>query len=382
VDDLADQDTSCAQDDRFFSLPFGFEEDTGFIRKGTLTGTQDKLMNVNLFFAARYSAIKNNQSMMDNVDGFDIPFARLNLAGSAFTEVAYHFQYDFDMEEITEATIGWNPSMSGCPILEDFHLTAGLTKTFLSPASQMDPWELDFIEYPRITERFLASPEGHDIGVYVQGDALDQGRLKIWLGAWNGAHRMIPVVGANPMMIPAFDAWGNGTDNDSLAAMGRVQVNVLDEEDYFLMFSGSVEKNRITYYEWAGGMTTVYENRDDTIYDVATEFRFLQRKGWVKSEYMHSNLRHTNAPTQKGYYLAGGYHLPGALENFEVMARYDRVKLNDNTTNMYDFLDKTVGVNFYFDPEHKHDAKVQVNYLIRETDGDDNAFLVQFVTGF
>ena len=145
---------------------------------------------------------------------------------------------------------------------------------FISPAGQLEPWMLNFVEYPSIVERFLPPMEGRDIGVYVQGDTLDQGRLKIWLGAWNGAHRMIAAPGG--INVPAYDPYGNGVDNDSLAGMARVQLNLLDEESYFLMFSGGWERNRVTYFEQVSPGVIISEGKDDTLYNAAAEFKFDQ----------------------------------------------------------------------------------------------------------
>jgi len=383
--------------DRFYSMAFQDEMyESGFIKKGGLTGTLDKLLNINLFLAARYSAVENSRFNRNDVDGFSIPFARLHLTGQAYKNLSYTASFEFsefndnwlfvypDYEESTlhQATMTWSPD---CSFAERVGLTVGLDSVFISPAGMDEPWQTDFIEYPQMVYYLLPPNMAKDIGAVAEADFLEGGRLKFWAGAWNGATRTILMSGTPFDDITAVDAWGGGEDNDTLAAMARVQLNLLDEEEFFLMFSGGYERNRVSYAESIGGVLQPFSdnNEDDTIYNAATEFRFLQRKTWIKGEYMHARIADTAAPTHKGYYIAAGHRLDIISEHLEILARYDRVKLEDHMSTWGDALHKTIGLNYYFDPEHKNDAKVQINFVDRD-DGviDDNAFIVQWVLGF
>jgi hypothetical protein len=131
------------------------------------------------------------------------------------------------------------------------------------------------------------------------------------------------------------------------------------------------------------------ENETDTIYDAASEFRFNQRKTWVKGEFIHARLEDTRTSSHEGYFVAGGTRLDFLHENLdhmELVARYDRVEVNDSLKTTHDKKATTVGFNFFFDPEHKHDAKLQVNYIFGDNNGPmkvlDNSLQVQFVLGF
>jgi hypothetical protein len=389
--------------DRFYSMVLQDEMyETGFIRKGGLTGTMEKLLNINVFLGTRYNAIDNdNLNPSSDVDGFSIPFARLHLTGQAFTNITYTASFDFsefngnwlhvypDLEEnaLREATLTWSPE---CSVAERVGLTVGLTRVFLSPTGMEEVWQTDFIEYPQMVYYLLPPGLSRDVGAFFTADFMEGSRLKIWGGVWNGAHRRIymsgtqsPIPGFSYNDITAADAWGGGDYNDTLAAMGRVQLDILDEEEYFLMFSGGIERNRISYAEAVGPIIFRQENEDDTIYNAAGEFRFMERKTWIKSEYTHARVDESEAPTHEGYFIAAGHRLDAISEHVEVLARYDRVKLRDHMSGVGDALHKTLGLNYYFDPEHKHDAKVMLNYIDRK-DGplDDYAFLVQFVLGF
>ncbi|MHC4945929.1 MAG: bZIP transcription factor, partial [Planctomycetota bacterium] len=207
----------------------------GFIKKGSLTGTFDKLMDINLFTGVRYTQINNSSTNVNDVDDFDIPFARLILSGDAYTGIGYAVQYDFARtdEELMEAVLEWTPALGECPGLEDFAVTAGLTQIFISPAGMHEPWNLDFIEFPLFVHDILPPGEARDIGIFTRMDMLDQGRFKVWFGVSNGTHREI-IMDATPFGpifndIEAFDVWGNGQDNDGFASSGRTQLNVLDE---------------------------------------------------------------------------------------------------------------------------------------------------------
>ena len=389
--------------DRFYSM-FSSDEtvQSGFIRKGDLTGTTEKLLNINLFLAARYMGISNRSENNNDTDGFSIPFARLHLTGQAFSQLKYTASFEFskfggnnwlypnmkndpnnpgqyttafDGETLMEASLTWNPT---CSYAEDIGVTAGLTRIFLSPAGMEEPWQLDFIEYPQIVYYLLPPGLARDVGAFAYANFLPQGRLKFWLGAWNGAHRNMPVQYYNDM--EGVDAWGGGNGHDALAVMARAQVNVLDEENWFLGLSGGLERNPIRYEEQPGGAS---KSRHDLIYDLAGDFRFLKRTTWARGEFMHTRVSDTNIPTMKGYYLAVGHRLDYLSPHFEVLARYDRVMVDLPGDPFGETIQKTLGMNYYFDPEHKHDAKVMLNWVDRK-DGplDDHAIMLQFVLGF
>ena len=377
---------------------------SGFIQKGGITGSMDKLLNVNLFLGSRYAAIKNDNAAVNNdVDGFSIPFARLHLTGQAMADVYYTASFEFtnfndswiyqypglNDDNVYEAALTWRPSYvsENCPFVENFEITAGLTRTFLSPAGMEEPWQLDFIEYPLIVYRLLPPGLNRDKGAYLRTDLIEGGRVKFWAGLWNGAHRQLPMDGTGFQAVTAYDAWGNGQDNDRLGFMSRLQVDVLDEDEYFLMFSGGVSRNRLTFTEIpVGGFLPVRtETRTDRILNVASELRFNDHNTWAKAEFMHAYVHGVQAPTERGYYVAVGHMLAPFLENLEVAARYEGIKVNDGMHAGNDLNYFTAGLNFYFDPEQKNDAKVQLNYMIRKERGPDitdNALLLQFVLGF
>ncbi len=372
----------------------------GYIGKGDLTGTMDKYVNIHFGLAARYSWIENNNIGEHDANGFSVPFARLHLTGQAFTDFYYTASLEFaefneawlfdyfgsnyvDDHILKEASITWNPTAS---FAEDIGVTAGLTRNVLSPSGMEEPWQLDFIEYPQIVYYMLPPGLNRDLGAFAFGDFFPRGFLKVWLGIFNGAHRAL-LVGGGFDNIAATDAWGNGINNDQSAYMARAQVNVLDEEDYFLMFTGGMQYSQISYVESVGGAPVNWSKEADIIYNLASEFKFLKRTLWVKGEWMRTHLNDSEVPTQKGYYLAAGYRLDIIDPRFEVMYRYDRVDLkhwNDFGTRPFgDTIQNTIGLNYYVDPDHKNDAKVQLNWIDR-VDGelDDNALILQLVIGF
>ncbi|MFH2002804.1 MAG: hypothetical protein ABIK28_24255 [Planctomycetota bacterium] len=386
---------------------YSFSDDSGvvqsgFIRKGGQTGTTDKLLDINLFAAARYTQINNDTGTTNDIDEFSIPFADIALSGQAFTGINYMVQYNFESDRLLDASLRWSPGLGELDAIKDFSVNMGLQKIFLSPAGMRDAYELDFIEYPLLVTHLLP-PEARDIGAYFKADLLDQGRLQIWAGIWNGTHRAIPLSGSRAGTayepIGANDAWGGGTENnDHVATMARVQVNILDEENLFFMVSSGFETNRVTSVEWAdlnangqvdAGESLNRQNLTDQVFDAAVELRFCERKAWVKGEFLHTYLADSLAETQRGYFAAAGMRLDILNENLdhiELMGRYDQIRLNDGMRSADDMIYRTVGLNYYFDPEHKHDAKLQLNYVFKKDSGpvnvSDNSLLVQFVLGF
>ena len=171
--------------------------------------------------------------------------------------------------------------------------------------------------------------------------------------------------------------------------MARIQANILDEHDYLFMVSGSGSWGSVSYAEVPAVPGPPADGTKlDRIYDLATEFRFLERKAWVKGEFMHAYTMDSSVITQKGYYVALGTNLSfihDMMANWELLYRYDRIKLSENLNDGNRLINNTLGVNYYFDPDHKHDAKLQFNYIWRDDNGlyrIGNAFLAQFVLGF
>lgn len=388
--------------DRYYSM---YDEDvaSGFIKKGSQTGAMDKLLNVNLFMAVRWMGIENSDGAAgrSDADRFTIPFTRLYLSGQAFRSLYYKTSFEMSSfngnwlymypgltdSRIYDAAVIWRPSVEDVEYVEDFNVTTGLTQTFLSPAGQEEPWQIDFVEYAAIVYTMLPPGLARDIGIYTKADFLDQGRLKFWLGFWNGAHRMLYLDdGYDP--IAAQSAWGDGQNNDNLTAQTRIQANILDEHDYYFMVSGSASFGNVTYAEITGPTLDEGGRKTDRIFNAATEFRLLERRLWAKGEFMHARTIDSNVIPMKGYYVALGANLGCCgemLNNWEVLYRYDRVMMSEDLYNGSDLINNTVGVNYYFDPDHKHDAKLMLNYIWRRDDDTfdtGDAFLAQFVLGF
>lgn len=369
---------------------------TGFIEKGSMTGNLDKLMNVNLFLAGRFSQIDNSgidsAFGRDDADRVGVPGARLYLTGQVYTDLFYKVAYEFSNENdldpddrngrLTDAMLTWRMPVE-TDLLNTLDFNVGMGPIFLSPAGEVDLFFLDTIEQPLIVQNILPPGTARDEGIYFKGSFLDRDTVQLWAGIYNGAHRQIGAAGAMPPTSFAVDAWGTspGTDVDPFAYMGRVQVNVLNEEDYFFMVSGGLSHNKVL-----DGPNT--RKIDDTLIDLATEIRFNDRLTWIKSEFIRTRTHH--ADDMWGFHVTAGHRISFVSDHLEVVARWDQQKLDDHRSSVDDLWAVTGGVNYFFDPEHQHDGKFQLNYVIKETRNTDlarpfhgdTALLFQFVMGF
>ncbi len=369
---------------------------TGFIKKGPMTGNLYKLMNVNLFLAGRFSQIDNSgidsAFGRDDADSVGVPGARLYLTGQVYSDLFYKVAYEFSTENdldpadrngrLTDAMLTWRIPIE-TDLLNRLEFNVGLGPIFLSPAGQEDLFLLDTIEHPLIVQNILPPGTARDEGIYFKGSFLDRDTIQVWGGLYNGAHRQIGAAGALPPTSFAVDAWGSspGTDVDPFAYMGRIQVNVLNEEDYFFMVSGGMSHNRVL----DGPMRRKIE---DTLLDLATEIRFNDRLTWLKSEFIRTRTHH--ADDMYGFHVTAGHRIDFISEHLEVVARWDQQKLNDHRSSVDDMWAATFGVNYFFDPEHQHDGKFQLNYVVKETRNTDlarpfhgdSALALQFVMGF
>jgi hypothetical protein len=203
---------------------------------------------------------------------------------------------------------------------------------------------------------------------------------------YNGTHRMIGTQGAPIPISPALDAWGsspNGDDVDQFCYMGRAQLNILNEEDFFFMVSGGISKNSVI--DWVAVET---RRVDDTLLDLATEYRFNKRQTWIKGELIRTRTHHYD--DMYGFHITAGHLLDFITDHLEVVARYEKQELDDHRSSVDDLWSATFGLNYFFDPEHQNDAKMQLNYVVKEaaeTDlargfTGDNSLLFQFVLGF
>lgn len=388
--------------DRYYSM---YGDEPGFISKGGQTGTENKLLNINLFLASRWTHVQNVEGGATGLlekDQFTIPFTRLYLSGQVYSSLYYIASFEMSTfngnwlymypgltdSRLYDAAVIWRPSMEDVDSVEEFNITTGLTQTFLSPAGEEEPWQLDFIEYPTMVYSILPPGLSRDIGIFTRADFLDQGWLKCWLGLWNGAHRALYLEdGYEP--IAASSAWGDGEDTDNLTAQARIQTNILDEHDYFFMVSGSASFGTVAYGEVPiAGPPGEFTRKMDRIFNGATEFRLLERSIWIKGEYMHARTIDSNVIPMIGYFVSTGVNLgclTESLNGLEILYRYDRVKLSQDQTDGDRVINNTAGLNIFFDPEHKHDAKLQFNYIWRMDNSVlpvGNAFIVQFVLGF
>jgi|GEM_PF-3289199 len=378
---------------------------TGLIKKGGMTGNIDKLLNVNIFVAGRMSQIPNKKitSVLegDDVDSFSVPGARLYLTGQVYTDVFYKVAYEFSNENdldpndrngrLTDAMLTWKLPVE-TDLIDRLDVNVGLGPIFLSPAGEEDIFFLDTIEHPLIVRNFLPPGTARDKGLFFKGSFLGQETLQVWAGMYNGTHRRIGVsdpmgLAPAPMLTSeAVDAWGTnaGEDVDQFAYMGRAQLNILNEENMFFMVSGGVSRTPFLRPDPA----THAEILDDTLFDLATEVRFNKRQTWLKGEIIRTNTEKTD--DLLGFHVTGGHRLGFITESLEVVLRYEQQDLDDHVSSVDDLWAVTVGLNYFFNPEYEHDAKLQLNYIKRESAQTqfangirgDNAVLLQFVLGF
>jgi hypothetical protein len=374
------------EDDQLFS---------GFIEKGPLTGNLDKLLNVNLFVATRLSFIENEGVSTaygrDDADNVGVPGARLFLTGQAYTDLFYKVAYEFSNENdldrtdrngrLTDALLTWRMPVK-TDMINRLDFNMGLTPIFLSPAGEVDLFFLDTIQQPLIVQNILPPGTARDKGLYFKGSFLDRDIIQVYAGMFNGTHRRIGAIGTAPIS-PGVDAWGNlnGRDTDQFAFMGRTQVNILNEEDYFFMVSGGVSRTEVR---------DVINNRriDDTLFDIATEYRFNQRRTWVKAEFIRTRTQH--ADDMYGMFVMAGHRVAFVSENLEAVVRVDTQKLDDKQSSIDDLWGLTLGANWFFDPDHQHDGKFMVNYVYLDPPNTglarpfdtEQALLFQFVIGF
>jgi len=396
--------------DRSFSYSGPMAEETGYIKKGDMTGGLDKLLNINLFLAGRSSWVQNDGINSNPVgpaapflpfpvndnDEITLPGARIYLTGQVVEQVTYKVAYEFSNENdlgamdrngrLTDAMVTWRLPVE-TDLMGRLEFNAGLGPVFLSPAGQEDIFFLDTIEHPLIVQNLLPPGTARDKGFYVKGNFLTDDRVQLWAGVYNGAHRAL----RNDMTTVSnpYDAWGNmGTDTDQYNYMGRMQVNVLDQDDYFWMVSGGVSRNSAVAFNMvSGGVHRV----DDVLFDVATKFLFNEKKTWLKAELIRTRTKHCD--DQVGYHVTAGHRLSFLSEGLEAIARYEVLELLDSRSSLFDDLCwKTIGLNYYFDPENVNDGKLQLNYIFRDEAHTDmnwgakhysnDALLLQFVIGF
>jgi hypothetical protein len=378
------------------------EEDpvySGFIKKGGLTGNLDKLMNVNLFVAGRVSRLDNDGLNgvygWDDRDNVGIPGARLYLTGQVYTDLFYKVAYEFSSQNdlnpldrngrLTDAMLTWRlPLVTDMINRIDFNV--GLGPVFFSPSGEVDIFFQDTIAAPLLVQTILPPGGARDTGMFVKGSFLDRDIVQLWAGFYNGAHRTIQTIGAVAPVSQAVDAWGTspGTDMDQFAYMGRAQVKILDEEDYFLTTSGGVSVNSVLDELQVGGRRI-----NDVIFSGAGEFRFNERLTWVKGEILRTRTKHFS--DMYGFHVTAGHRLTFLpIKNIEVVARYERQKLDDHRSSADDLWAATAGINYFFDPEHQHDGKFQINYVVKSSSTTDLAqnlhrdqsLVFQFVIGF
>lgn len=379
-------------------------EETGFIGKGDLTGGLDKLLNINLFLAGRSSWIQNDSINSNPLlpfpvnenDEITVPGARLYLTGHVVEQVSYKVAYEFSNENdlgamdrngrLTDAMVTWRLPIE-TDLMSRLEFNIGLGPIFLSPAGQDDIFFLDMIEHPLIVQNLLPPGTARDKGFYVKGNFLTQDRVQLWAGIYNGTHRALRnnmTTVSNP-----YDAWGNmGSDTDQYNYMGRVQVNILDQDDYFWMVSGGMSKNSAVAQNL---MTGAVQRVDDVLFDAATEFHFNDDRTWVKAELIRTRTQH--ADDQIGYHFTAGHRLTFLSDGLEAVARYEVIELLDHRSSVFDDLCwKTIGLNYFFDPDNVNESKLQLNYVFRDEAHTDmnwgashyenDALLLQFVLGF
>ncbi len=394
-------------------------DNSGLIKKGDMTGNLDKLLNINLFVSGRFTRVNNGSyhrtpPMMqeDNIDEISIPGARLYLTGQAYRDIFYKVAYEFSNENdldrndrngrLTDAMLTWRLPVRARN-LNALDLNIGLGPIFISPAGEEDTFFLDTIEHPLIVQNILPPGTARDKGIYLRGSFFDREILQVWAGIYNGAHREIMNNGA--IVAPAVDAWGNnpapavwgvgapgGEEADQFAQMARIQVKVLDEENYFCLVSAGYSRNSVMRVD---PVTFLPPRRlSDTMTDIALEVRFNRQRTWLKSEFIRTRTHH--ADDMYGYHITFGHRLGFISDQLEVVARLDHQTLEDHMSSLQDLDYKTVGVNYFFDPENVHDAKLQLNYVMRDeghTGGgnvpmtgephlSNDMLLFQFVIGF
>ncbi len=381
------------------------EEDpiySGFIKKGGLTGNLDKLMNVNLFLAGRASRLDNDGLNeiygRDDGDNIGVPGARLYLTGQVYTDLSYRVAYEFSTENdldpldrngrLTDAMLTWRLPLV-TDLINSIDFNVGLGPIFLSPTGEDDIFFRDIIDSSLIEQNILPPGGARDTGMFLKGSFLDRDIVQIWAGIYNGTHRLLQTRGTVAPFSQAVDAWrtGNGTDLDQFAYMGRAQVKILDEEDYFLTTSAGLSINKILDEIHRGHVRS--RSVKDMIYSGAAEFRFNKRLTWVKGEILRTRTEHF--ADMYGFHVTAGHRLTFLpIKNIEVVARYERQRLDDHRSSADDLWAATAGVNYFFDPEHQNDGKFQLNYVVKsavQTDlawgiHRDQSLVFQFVIGF
>ena len=268
--------------------------------------------------------------------------------------------------KIKDAKVGYK-LFTKEPMGFDLTLEAGLRKTpigmdFNTPGNKLD-----------ITKRGLdkALVFERSAGAFAYG-ALDAGPGEVGLAL---------AITDQPLRSSGAIRSQTGATPDDLAYSGRVSYDMGD------MFYGEV----------SGGIASVSNSAIEPYNVIGIGVRSKPVEGLpltLKGEYlMASNVGYVEDNDESVWYIHAGY---GVTPNIEGVVRHYQADHETPGGTETDLGNTYVGVNLFANPEKRHYARVQLNYIIVSGDDEgayngiadrssrfrDNSFLAQFQTAF
>lgn len=338
---------------------FGFPGTQGLnellVKKGIVTREELEAqakkhsLNVAGYIQVQGAIIENNSGVDDN-DGFRIRRAKLATFGNAYEHVKFKLEADF---------AGTGPKLDDAFIEDDrlSYLTGRLGQFKVPFSLEMLTSDTEIMTIERAEVVNQISP-GRDAGISFSG-ILPDGMIAYSVGIFNG-HQ--PNAATTYTTGSFMDAGKNKTNDDNqMMLAGRVMVKPIEGVSV--------------------GLSALKEDstaNDHQAYGIEAQAKYPKTGCSLQGEYLSQKY---NDKTSDGFYVAAGHFV--VPKNLEAVLKYEKYNDGANTTGRDDINWLTLGINFYIYGDH--DAKLMANYIIKGEENnsyDNDTFLAQLQLRF
>ncbi len=186
-----------------------------------------------------------------------------------------------------------------------------------------------------------------DTGAMIHKNNIGSMKMGIALGAFNAGPNK-----ANDV--------GDPTKGADYTLASRLHCNPID--------------NIYTEVSFGSALTSVENQERINVLGLGLQYN-LTSKLCCKAEYLSRSDKQNESSDGSSYYLQGGYLVTPTME--PIIKLENRDVTNDDA----DRQDITLGCNFFLNPKKHNESKIQLNYIISDTDGS-SAFLALFQGAF